>query len=294
MTGMSVVPLDGRSVVPFDARQTYVKLAHLEGDLVRFRRLRDWPELERAVDAIMAEQASFVANWDIRVGPQGRHVSLAGHDLSAKEAFDLWGFNKQAVSRWRASLKEPESYRARLIVGSHRIANLEPAANHRAEGTGDNEWHTPPEHIEAARSVLGEIDLDPASSVIAQQTVQATNYYTRDDDALSKEWHGRVWLNPPYSQPAIGEFVQKLVGEFAAGRVSEAILLTHNYTDTAWFHLAASTAALIAFPRGRIYFINADGSTGRPTQGQAIFYFGTRDEAFRNTYAPLGLVVRRA
>ena len=170
----------------------------------------------------------------------------------------------------------------------------EPAVNHRAEGTGDNESFTPPEHVEAARRVLGEIDLDPASNAIAQQTVRASNYFTRDDDALAKPWEGRVWLNPPYAQPLINQFVQKLVGEFAAGRVSEAIMLTHNYTDTAWFHLAAATAAMICFPKGRIRFVNADGEPCSPTQGQALFYYGTRDEAFRRIYSAFGLVVRRA
>jgi hypothetical protein len=31
----------------------------------------------------------------------------------------------------------------------------------RTSFTGNNQWFTPPEHIELARRVLGEIDLDP-------------------------------------------------------------------------------------------------------------------------------------
>jgi hypothetical protein len=65
------------------------------------------------------------------------------------------------------------------------------------QGTGDNEWFTPVEHIERARRVLGEIDVDPASHIQAQKRVKATQYFTQSDDGLKREWRGKVWLNPP-------------------------------------------------------------------------------------------------
>ena len=42
---------------------------------------------------------------------------------------------------------------------------------------------------------------DPASHPLAQARVRATQFFTQEDDGLKREWHGRVWLNPPYSQP---------------------------------------------------------------------------------------------
>jgi hypothetical protein len=300
-SNVSVLSLPGGgSVAQFDARQTQVKLANLEGDLVRFRQLKDWPKLEEAADAKIAEQASFVANWDGVVTGNRHNVNprpenADRHFLSVSQAEELWGITQPTVSKWRAALKDTERYRARIILGAFRAATLEPAENHRAEGTGENEWFTPPEHVAAARSVLGAIDLDPATNPIAQETVRATNHYTRKDDALTKPWEGRVWLNPPYAQPLIGQFVEKLVGEFAAGRVTQAIMLTHNYTDTAWFHLAAATASLICFTKGRIRFVNAEGEPCSPTQGQALFYYGTDGgEEFRKAYSAFGLVMRHA
>jgi ParB family chromosome partitioning protein len=165
-----------------------------------------------------------------------------------------------------------------------------PGHNHRATGTGENEWYTPPQFIELARQALGGIDLDPASSDRAQEMVLAERYFTKDDDGLRQEWNGRVWLNPPYSKDLLPHFVEKLVEEVSSGRTTAAIMLTHNYTDTEWFHRAESLAEAICFTRGRIAFIPAVGDKAAPTQGQAFFYYGSNVEHFRSVFASVGFV----
>lgn len=163
--------------------------------------------------------------------------------------------------------------------------------NHRAQGTGENEWYTPQEYITAAYAVLGGVDLDPASSPLANKTVQAARIFTIEDDGLTQEWAGRVWMNPPYAQPFIAQFVDKLCSEHEAGRVTEAIALTHNYTDTQWFHRAAKACSAICFTRGRIGFVNPEGKRAAPTQGQAFFYYGANVSAFLSAFASIGFVV---
>ena len=84
-----------------------------------------------------------------------------------------------------------------------------------------------------------------------------------------------------------------MVEEVKAGHVSQAIMLTHNYTDTSWFHHAESCAALICFTRGRIKFVDAEDNECVPTQGQAFFYYGKDGTAFQESFASVGFIVSR-
>jgi phage N-6-adenine-methyltransferase len=157
--------------------------------------------------------------------------------------------------------------------------------------SGDFEWYTPKEYIEAARSVFGAIDLDPATSAVAQKIVKAKRYYTIDDDGLDDDWDGHVWLNPPYAQMA--QWVDKLLVEYRAEKVSAAILLSSNGTDTEWFHQAAAVATAICFTKGRIKFVDGNGAGDRssPPTGSAFLYFGTEIERFHKVFGKFGTVV---
>ena len=60
-------------------------------------------------------------------------------------------------------------------------------APHVSHNSGESEWYTPPPIIESARSVMGGIDLDPASSEKAQETVRAEGFFTAEDDGLTRD-----------------------------------------------------------------------------------------------------------
>jgi phage N-6-adenine-methyltransferase len=224
---------------------------------------------------------------------------IAGPLATRKPTLAEAGIDKHLADRARKAAAMPEAQWERKV--SRQIGAAEAAAsatgkasNPRMELTGEFEWYTPPEYIELARTVLGNIDLDPASSAQAQKTVRAGRYFTEGDDGLTREWRGRVWLNPPYSQPLISHFVKKLVDEVGAGNVTEAILLTHSYTDTKWFHASFAAASAVCFTSGRIKFIDPHGERASPTMGQAFHYFGKNITRFADVFEDIGSIAERS
>jgi phage N-6-adenine-methyltransferase len=214
--------------------------------------------------------------------------------LTTSEIQKLTGISKLQASRLFKKLEDPKKLRKELLGATFQAALLQSVDNVRGtQGTGEYEWYTPAEYIDLARIVLGEIDLDPASHSQAQKNIKAKQYYTKKDNGLSHEWHGRIWLNPPYMQPLIAEFTKKMCDEYAAGRVTEGIMLTHNYTDTEWFQGAAKVADALCFTKGRIKFCEQDGSqvTAQPTQGQTFFYFGGAVSGFVKVFLAIGFCV---
>lgn len=160
-----------------------------------------------------------------------------------------------------------------------------------SNNSGVEEWYTPQEYIEAARTVLGTIDLDPASNDVAQTIVNAITYFTIDDNGLEKPWTGSVWLNPPYSRNKIGNFVEKLVSEYTSGNISQAITLTNNATDTRWGQLLLANCTAICMFSGRIKFLNRELKPLRkPLQGQMACYFGTNAQLFKEAFSNFGTV----
>ncbi len=155
--------------------------------------------------------------------------------------------------------------------------------------SGDDEWYTSRAVVDAARDVLGAIDLDPASNEKANEVVGATTYFTQQDNALTRDWRGRVFLNPPYSHEKIGDFCNKLVASVQSGSVSAAVVLVLNTTEVAWAATLASAAAAVFFPSGRLKFWkpNDSGEPAPPVAaqyGSAIFYYGSDPARFQDVF----------
>jgi ParB family chromosome partitioning protein len=162
---------------------------------------------------------------------------------------------------------------------------------HVARSTGNVEWYTPPDLVEAARDTLGGIDVDPASCAEANKVVKATRYFTAQDDGLSQPWSGRCWLNPPFARGLVEPFADKLLASLDAGSVSAAITLTNNATETGWFQRLFARASAACFPEKRVRFWSPRGEAKTPLQGQVLLYFGPRPDLFAARFKVFGRVV---
>jgi hypothetical protein len=150
--------------------------------------------------------------------------------------------------------------------------------------SGNVEWYTPFEIVNAAREAMDGIDLDPASCVVANETVKATTIFTINDDGLSRDWRGRVWMNHPFGRNN-AKWVAKLVGEYESGRVEQACCITFASTSEKWFK------PLLDYPQcylhGRTRYIGGGDS---PPKGSVVTYLGPHLAEFWRNFSPLGTV----
>lgn len=292
----AVVERSSTELAEFDPAAVKTKDAKLDAVIEYAKRVRDWPLLEQAVDQKIEEQAEFVKWWDDNIGVRhgaGRGKKSADRGtFSMDDAEELTGITNQQVSRWRKRLADIEAYRAKLYGKAWREAFGGTKA-HVSNNSGENEWYTPPQYIEAAREVMGSIDLDPASCAKANEIVQAKAYFTVQENGLQQEWYGNVWLNPPYAQPLIAMFSEAVVTKRAD--YDAACVLVNNATDTEWLQAMLEICDAACFVKKRIKFIDKQGEpSGAPLQGQVVVYMGDRAERFAEVFSQFGWVCRRA
>jgi hypothetical protein len=144
------------------------------------------------------------------------------------------------------------------------------------------EHYTPDVIIQAALDCLDEIDLDPCANSHDDPSIPAHEHFTKEDDGLAQEWHGRVYMNPPYGRE-IGRWVDKLCSEAEAGHVTEAIALVPSRTDTQWWlRLRDHPVCLV---QGRLTFVGSNDPAPFPS---AVFYLGEDIGRFYRVFNELG------
>jgi hypothetical protein len=220
-----------------------------------------------------------------KLPPSGGGSSAPVKEDVLKEA----GLSQQEASRCERLYKvDPHKFEEQVAETREKVL----AGKYKHVSDRSDEWYTPELYISAVKAVLGTIDLYPASCEAAQETVGATKYFGVKDNGLIQSWLGKVFLNPPYSMPAVAKFAFKAITEFEYGNVTEAIVLTNNATDTEWFQALLEASSAVCFPNGRIKFESGRDNPLTPRQGQCFFYLGSNPGRFYQGFGALGFVLQ--
>lgn len=163
-----------------------------------------------------------------------------------------------------------------------------------------DQWFTPPAILDLVRMVVGEIDLDPASSLEANELVRANRIITEAGDGLTADWGTpkSVYLNPPGGK--IGKksktrlFWERLCSE--RDNFGHAIFMA--FSVEALQTTQGSPQPMMRFPicvpAKRIAFVGPDMVVGRaPSHSNCIIYVPGKIDAtqnFKEVFSSLGCV----
>ena len=188
------------------------------------------------------------------------------------------------------------------MKASHQLVN---------QSSGAVEYYTDPRIVNAAREVMGTIDLDPATSLLANAFgVYADKIFTREDDGLSRDWFGNVWLNHPFHRgenpcpkdrdkckknvckkrghidaaiPSNSQWINKAVEEYQSGRAKAITNICFSSTSETWFRPLLDFPQCYLTPRTQYY--KPDGTIERGvTKGSVVTYMGPDPSRFKRIF----------
>lgn len=134
------------------------------------------------------------------------------------------------------------------------------------------DWITPPALLRAAADLWagGCFDLDPcASDNFLHDPAVVREQWRKRDGKTFAQWHGKVWLNPPYGSDELINWLRKARNAINAEAGPERVVaLLPVRSDTTWWHAEVMRATGICLLRGRVRFL--EGRTGQPAGSPAF------------------------
>ena len=115
-----------------------------------------------------------------------------------------------------------------------------------------------------------QFDLDVASSDSDQIIVPANRRFTIKDDALAKQWNGRVWMNPPFSKPA--PWVEKWLAH------ANGIALLPLSGNSRWWRALWESDAAVAMIKPNTGFTNPAGKEQKIMYGISLWALGQENK----------------
>lgn len=149
-------------------------------------------------------------------------------------------------------------------------------AAYEKSGESD-EWYTPKYVFDA----LGvNFDLDVAAPIEGPRYTPCAEWF--HEGSLERQWHGFVWMNPPFGHQSTKRSWLKKFFDHGNG-----VALLPDRTSAPWWQEYAPKSDAICFVNGKIKFERPDGTIGEsPGTGTCLFASG---EFAANTLRNSGL-----
>ena len=148
-------------------------------------------------------------------------------------------------------------------------------------GNRTDKWNTPPEFVADVVKFFGTIDLDPCSNSEGNPNVPANNYYNEDTNGLAHDWHGKVFMNHPYSNSK--EWIPYAALQYESGNAEELVLLIKLDISTKWWQSVCKYPWIAINKRMKF----GDGKGASPFQS-AIIYLGKDLDRFNKVFGKYG------
>ena len=127
-------------------------------------------------------------------------------------------------------------------------------------------WETPQDFFNKLNEIFN-FNLDSCAET---DTTKCSNFYTKEDDALTKDWKGVVWCNPPYGREQ-AKFVLKAYEESVKHNSTVVVLIPARPDTKLWQNTIFPNANQLCFIKGRLKFGGAKESAPFPS---ALVVFG--------------------
>ena len=120
-----------------------------------------------------------------------------------------------------------------------------------------------------------EFELDVASPKYNTTYVPAKHKYTIEDDALTQEWFGLVWMNPPFSKPS--PWVDKWLAH------ANGIALLPLSGNSQWWQRMWRSEASVIMMRPNIGFFDTEGEEKKIMYGVSLWGIGEGKKILENS-----------
>ena len=148
-------------------------------------------------------------------------------------------------------------------------------------GNRTDKWNTPSDFVADVIKFFGTIDLDPCCNDVDNPNVPALNYYTEETNGLAHDWHGKVFVNHPYSNSK--EWIPYAALQYESGNAQELVLLIKLDVSTKWWQSVSKYPWIAVNTRMRF----GSAKSASPFQS-AIIYLGKDLKRFNDIFGKYG------